>query len=155
MVFLPLLVLAAIFFFIFRALKARKPDNHAYKSAVGLSLAAAFLLFWVNGAVGIIGASRDDVNMLYGGVFAVGLVGSILVRFEPNGMALVLFTAALVQTSIAAVALMAGWGASGPIWPWDILGLTVFFTALWIGAALLFRKAAQAQQLAAAETAQA
>jgi len=43
------------------------------------------------------------------------------------------------------VALIAGWGSTGPSWPGDILVLTGFFAALWVGSALLFRKAAREQ----------
>jgi hypothetical protein len=68
--------LVAAVVLVFMVLKARKPDNTAYKSAVGLALAAAFILIWVNGAVGIIGAARNDANMMYGGVLAVGSIGA-------------------------------------------------------------------------------
>ena len=47
------------------------PTNTAYRWAVGVALAAAFILFWVNGAVGIIGADGDDANSMYYGVLAV------------------------------------------------------------------------------------
>jgi len=49
------------------------------------------------------------------------------------------------------IALAAGWGASGPRWPLDILGLTGFFVALFALPAMLFRKAAREQSLAGAE----
>lgn len=31
---------------------------------------------------------------------------------------------------------------AAPNWPWDVLTLTGFFAALWLGSARLFRKAA-------------
>ena len=34
-------------------------------------------------------------------------------------------------------------GTAGASWPWDVLVLTGFFTALWIVSARLFRKAAR------------
>jgi NADH:ubiquinone oxidoreductase subunit 2 (subunit N) len=142
MMFLPLIVLAAAFIVVFMVLRARKPDNTAYQSAVGIALVAAFLLFWVNGAVGIIGAARDDANMMYYGVLAVGFIGAIIARFQPHGMARTLFATALAQVLVAAIALIAGLGSTGPIWPWDILTLTGFFVALFVGSAWLFRNAA-------------
>ena len=148
--FLPLVALAAAFLVVFMVLKARKPDNTAYKSAIGLALVAAFLLFWVNGAVGIIGAARNDANLMYGGVLAVGIIGAIIARFQPHGMARALFATALAQALVAVIALIAGLGSTAPIWPWDILILTGFFAALWVGSALLFRKAAREQLLAGA-----
>ncbi|MFC1475811.1 hypothetical protein ACFLQW_02270 [Candidatus Zixiibacteriota bacterium] len=141
--FLPLIVLAAVFIVVFMVLKARKPDNTAYKSAVGVALAAAFFLFWVNGAVGVIGDPNDDANMMYGGVLAVGFIGALIARFQPQGMARALFATALAQALVAVIALIAGLGTTGPIWPWDILIATGFFAALWAGSAWLFRKAAR------------
>lgn len=38
---------------------------------------------------------------------------------------------------------LAGWGATGPSWPLDVAGLTVFFAALFGGAAWLFPQAAR------------
>jgi len=148
--FLPLVVLAAAFILVFKVLKAMKPGNTSYKSAVGLALAAAFLLFWVNGAVGIIGDESDDANMMYFGVLAVGFIGAIIARFEPHGMARTMFATALAQTSVGIIALIAGWGSTGPIWPWDILILTGFFVAMFVGSALLFRHAAREQSPAGA-----
>ena len=141
--FLPLIVLAAVFIVIFMVLKARKPDNTAYKSAVGLALTAAFLLFWVNGAVGIIGAAANDANMMYYGVLAVGFFGGLIARFQPQGMARTLFATAFTHTLVGAIALIAGLGSTGPIWPRDIFILTGFFVALFLGSAWLFRRAAR------------
>jgi hypothetical protein len=124
-------------------LAARKTGNTAYRAAVGVALAAAFILVWVNGAVGIIGTESDDANLMYGGVLAVGIIGAIIARFQPHGMARALFATALAQALVAGIALAAGLGSTGPIWPLDILALTGFFVALFIGSALLFRKAAR------------
>ncbi len=146
--FLLLGAIGAGFVAVFRVLAARMPGNTAYKFAVALALVAAFLLFWVNGAVGIIGDEDNDANMMYGGVVAVGFVGSIIARFQPHGMAHALFATALAQVLVAAIALSAGWGSSGPIWPRDVLFLTAFFAALWGGSALLFRRAAAREQTA-------
>ena len=55
-------------------LAAIKVGNIVYRSAVGLALTAAFILIWVNGAVGIIGSENNDANLMYGGVFGVFVV---------------------------------------------------------------------------------
>ncbi|MEK7348123.1 MAG: hypothetical protein AABZ94_04565 [Candidatus Eisenbacteria bacterium] len=124
-------------------LAVRKTGDNAYRAAVGVALAAAFILVWVNGAVGIIGTGSDDANLMYGGVLAVGIIGAIIARFQPHGMARALFATALAQALVAVIALAAGLGSTGPIWPLDILALTGFFVALFVGSALLFRKAAR------------
>jgi hypothetical protein len=123
--------------------------NTTYRSAVGLALATAFLLFWVNGAVGIIGAEGDDANVMYYGVLAVGIIGAIIARFQPHGMARALFATALAQALVAVIALVAGLGAplSGPA---EILILNGFFVALFVGSAWLFRHAAREQHPAGA-----
>ncbi len=126
-------------------LAARKTGNTAYRSAVGVALAAAFILVWVNGAVGIIGTEHDDANLMYGGVLAVGIIGAIIARFRPHGMARALFATALAQVLVAVIALIAGFGSTGPTWPLDILVSTGFFAALWLLSAWLFRKAAREQ----------
>lgn len=123
-------------------LATRMAANNTYRFGVGLALAASFILIWVNGAVGIIGNEDNEANMLYLGVLAVGIVGAALARFRPRGMARALLATAIAQAAVAIVALVAGWGSSGPAWPADVLVLTAFFVALWLGSALLFRRAA-------------
>ena len=123
-------------------LAKRKADNAAYRFAVGVALAAAFILIWVNGAVGIIGDESNDANMMFFGVLAVGIIGAIIARFEPAGMVRAMYATALAQAGVAAIALIAGLGSSAPIWPKDILVMTGLFVALWLLSAWLFRKAA-------------
>ena len=113
-----------------------------YRLAAGFALAATFLLVWVNAAVGIIGSENNDSNLLFFGVPVVALLGALLARFHPNGMAHAMFAAAMAQVLIAAVALVAGWGSDGPAWPRDVLVMSGFFTAMWLLSGLLFRKAA-------------
>ncbi len=80
--------------------------------------------------------------MMYFGVLAVGIIGAIIARFQPPGMARALYATALAQTAVAVIALIAGLGSTAPIWPKDILLLTGFFVALWLLSAWLFRNAA-------------
>jgi hypothetical protein len=72
--------------------------------------------------------------MAFYGVLVIGVVGALLARFEPSGMARAMFATAGAQILVFGIALIAGWGFIGPI--------TFFFTAFWIGAAILFQKAA-------------
>jgi hypothetical protein len=128
------------------ALAAKRTVDTAYRSAVGVALAAAFILVWVNGAVGVIGTERDVANLMYGGVLAVGIIGAIIARFQPHGMARALFATALAQALVAVIALIAGLGSAGPTWPLDILMLTGFFSALWLISAWMFLKTAREER---------
>jgi hypothetical protein len=131
-------------------LAARKAGNIAYRSAVGVALAAAFILVWSNLAVGVIGTEDDNANLMYAGVLAVGIIGAIVARFRPRGMARALFATALAQALVAVIVLIFGLGLpwSGPV---EILALNGFFVALFVGSALLFRYAAREQLPARAE----
>lgn len=122
---------------------ARKTGNTAYRVAAGLSLAGIFFLVWLNAAVGIIGTERNEANLMFGGVIAVGVIGAIVARFQAVGMARTLVAMGLAQILVAAIALIGGLGSTGPVWPNDVLGLTCVFTALWFASALLFRRAAR------------
>ena len=118
-------------------LAARVTSSKAYRAAVAVALAAAFILVWMNLAVGIIGNEENPANLMYGGVLAVGLVGAVIARFQPHGMARVLVATALAQALVAVIALIAGLGYT--------LILTGFFVALWLTSARLFRIAAREQ----------
>jgi hypothetical protein len=117
-------------------LAARKSGNRAYRAAVGVAVAAAFFLVWVNLAVGIIGTEGNPANLMFAGVLAVGIAGAVTARFKPLGMAYALVATAAAQALVAAIALAAGWGS--------IFALTGFFVALWLISAWLFRKSGAA-----------
>ena len=131
--------------FIIYTLAVRKTENTAYRAAVGIALAAAFFLVWVNGAVGIIGDENNDANMMYAGVLAVAIAGAIIARFQPHGMARALYASAIAQALVPAVTLFAGLSPVRLILSWDVLFLTVFLAALWIVSARLFHRAARSQ----------
>lgn len=125
-------------------LVARKGGTIAYRAAVGVALAAALLLVWINGAVGIIGSEDNPANLLYGGVLAIGFIGAIVALLEPRGMARALFATALAQALVPVIAFII-WKPSFAEAP-GILGvfvLNAFFAMLFVGSALLFRRAAR------------
>ena len=131
-------------------LAARMTGNIAYRAAVGVAVVAAFILIWMNLAVGIIGSEDNPANLMYGGVLAVGILGALIVRFRPHGMARALAATALAQALVGVIALIAGLGSTGANWPGVIVFLTGFFAALWLVSAWLFRKAAREQTSAGA-----
>jgi hypothetical protein len=130
-------------------LAARVMGNAAYRAAVGVALAAAFILVWVNLAVGVIGTEHHPANLMYGGVLAVGIIGAVIARFQPDGMARALVATALAQALVALIAAIAGMGS--PVSPpLEILGVNALFAVLWLISAWLFRKAAGEQTPAGA-----
>ena len=126
-------------------LVARKADNIEYRAAVGLAVVAAFILIWVNLAVGLIGSEDNPANLMYVGVLAVGIIGAIIARLQSHGMARALFATALTQALVAVIALITGMHQA-PYTSLDaFLGGNGFFVALFVLSALLFRKAAREQ----------
>ena len=119
-------------------LVARKAGAIAYRAAVGVALAAALLLVWVNGAVGIIG--NGPVNLMYFGVLAVLVIGAAVARLEPQGMARALFATALAQALVPVIALVI-WKPDFSPGVLQVFGLNAFFVILFVGSALLFRRA--------------
>lgn len=123
-------------------LGARASGNGAYRAAVGLAVATAFVLVWMNLAVGIIGNEDNPANLMFGGVLAVGLIGALIARFQPRGMALALIATAVAQVLVAVIAMSAGMESP--------LLLCALYGALWLTSAALFRKAAADQSQAGA-----
>jgi hypothetical protein len=74
-------------------------------------------------------------------VLAVGIIGAIVARFRPHGMARALFATALAQASVAVIVLIFELGSGNP--PLEILALNGFFVGLFVGSAWLFREAAR------------
>lgn len=121
----------------------RASRDWGYRLGVLVTLATSILLFWINGAVGVIGSEADPQNLWFGLVLATVLFGAILVRFRAGGMSAVLTAAAAVQFGIGAWAYLAHWGAGTEKWPIVIFVTTGVFTSAWLVAAALFRGARQ------------
>ena len=109
----------------------------------GVAILAAFLLIWVNGAVGLIGSEANDWNLLFGAVLAVALLGSALAGFRARGMALAMLAAAVAQVVVTAVAVILGTdeGLSADLR--EIVFAGGGFGTLWLTSAALFRTAAR------------
>jgi hypothetical protein len=126
-------------------LVTKNVDRIAYRAAVGVALAAAFVLVWMNGV-----QVADDVNpaaVMYFGVPILGIIGATLARLQPDGMARALFATALAQALVLAIALMIR-NPQATSWTPGVLrgfGLNAFFVMVFFGSALLFRKAARAE----------
>ena len=87
---------------------------------------------------------------MYGAVFVVGFIGSLIARFKPHGMSLTLFAAVLVQMLVPVTALII-WAPPNTSWAPSILGvflLSAFFAYLFVVSAMLFRRADSNENLA-------
>jgi len=84
-------------------LVTRYRDAIAYRAAVGIAFAAAFLLTWGNF---VQMADVTPAAAMYFAVPIVAVIGAAVARLRPNGMARALFATALAQTLVLAVALI-------------------------------------------------
>ena len=138
------LVLAAGGVGLLRELISKQMGNQAYRLAVGLAVATVFLLVWMNVAVGGI-LGDDPANMMYFGVLLVGLTGTLLARLEPQGMSRALFATAFAMILVPAIALLIGTPAFANGVP-AVFGLHAIFALLFVGSALLFRRAGASEE---------
>jgi len=120
-------------------LTVRMARNWAYRGGVAASLAAAVLIAWATGAVGMIGSEGNPYNFLFYGAILVALGGAIAARFRPAGMAIAMIAAAIAHAAVAIGGLSA-----------DLRGAVVsmVFAGLWLLAAALFRKASRDRMFA-------
>jgi hypothetical protein len=125
-------------------LAVRVSRNYAYRGGVAVALLAAFLLVWINLAVGIIGSEDNPANLVFFAVIAIALSGSIVARFDAVGMARAMTVTALAQQLIAIMVLLVGLGRAEPPGPIGLFALISFFAFLWVASAALFHKAASA-----------
>lgn len=115
-------------------LAVRRAGGLAYRAGAAMALLPAFLLVWANLAVGVIGDEGNPANLMFAGVLGVALLGSMIARFRPRGMALAMAATAAAQALVGGIVLTAG--LDSPI------VISGFFTALWLVSAWLFGKAA-------------
>ena len=123
----------------------KKIGHSAYRWGSSFAIAAAFLLIWMSGAVGIIGAENNVANLMFVAVLAVALLGSLVVRFEARGMSRVMLVTGALQALAGGIGFVLESNANHSAWPFEIVYLTIFFVALWLISAWFFSKAADVQ----------
>ncbi|QQV78850.1 hypothetical protein H5J25_05175 [Sphingomonas aliaeris] len=121
----------------------RVTDDRAYRAAMALALGGCVALLVINGAVGIIGDERDDANLLFAAVLAVGLVGSTLTRFRAAGMRRVMTAMAVAQALVPVIAYNAIPGARETLLRPEVVAATLVFVSIWLASGWLFRKVAR------------
>ncbi len=119
-------------------------SNKAYRFAMGLAVATAFVLTWANFVLAV---DVSLANFMYFGVVVVGLVGAAIARLRASGMAVALFVTAMAQMLVPFIALVfwkthVAQGAAVPV-----LGLNGVFIVLFAMSALLFRRAARTHEM--------
>jgi hypothetical protein len=126
-------------------LLARLGNNRPYRLAVGVAVAAGFLLVWANLAVGLVGSEHNPANLLYGSVLAVALGGAFIARFQPLGMSRAMFAAALTYVVVTGIALLVWPPAVANAEPIanlpNVLVGNGLFAALWAVSGWLFQRA--------------
>ncbi len=113
-----------------------------YRIALIIGLLGAFLLFWVNAAVGIIGSENQEVNRLFAAIFIIGLVGTFISRFRSKGMAITMYVLALVQLLVTVIALIV-WPPPIISWTPSVLGVFLisgFFALIFCLSGILFAR---------------
>ena len=118
--------------------------SNAYRAATAVAVAAAFLLVWMNGAVGIIGSEDNAANLLFAGVLLVGLLGAALARLRARGMARALAAMAAAQALVPLVAWLAEIGPPQSLLAPEVYILSAFFVGAWLLSAGLFWRASNA-----------
>lgn len=114
-------------------LAVRLTKNRYARAGAFFAVLAGFVVIWANGAVGMIGGEDNPVNLWFGAVLMIAILGAIVSRFHARTMTTAMFVAGLAQ---AAIGLFAG------VLGTDMLGgiFTIVLASFWFISAALFRK---------------
>jgi hypothetical protein len=124
-------------------LAIRKAGSTAYRLGAGLAALTAFVLLWINGAVGVIGSEDNPANLVFFGVILVALAGSVLARFEAKGMARAMLAACGLTAAVMAAVPVFAWGADERPGAIGLMMLIGGFALMWGLSSALFAKAAR------------
>ena len=106
-----------------------------------MALGAAFLLIWINLAVGIVGNEDNPHNAAYFAEVLAGAATAFTAALRPAGMARAMLATAGFQLLVTALAAAGGWGASEPPGAIGVFGLNMAFALLWLISGALFWRA--------------
>ena len=122
-------------------LVVRTSGSLFYRAGACLAIAAGVLLVWVNGAVGFLGNEGNPANLMFAGVIAIAVLGSVIAGFKAKGMAWAMFAAATAQALVGVIALSTGWSSPGDAGLYEVVMGTSVFGTLWLVSGGLFRLA--------------
>ena len=114
----------------------------SYRAAFALALLGAFLVTWVNLAVGIVGSEDNPANQFFFLALLVGIIGAGVARLKAPGMVCAMFAAAI---SLGIAFVIAEMGPRDELWvpvSREALGIGIF-ALLFVASGLLFRRAAR------------
>lgn len=122
-----------------------KVKGREYKVALVLILGSSFFLIWSNLAVGIIGSEDNPFNLMYFGVIIIGIIGSLLSRFQAKGMAKTAYVMAIAQILVPIIALYIGrpeiTTAGELMGVIKVFAINIFFVVLFVAAGIFFQRA--------------
>lgn len=126
-------------------LLTRQAANVVYRIAAAAGLGATLLMVWANLAVGLIGSGPHLGNLMYLGVLAVGITGTVRSHLGARGMERSMYAMALSLILLAGIALAAGMHRYPGSSAGEVIGVNAFFAALFAISGVLFRYAALKQ----------
>jgi hypothetical protein len=124
----------------------RASGDTAFRLGAGTAIATAFLLIWVNLAVGFLGDEGNPANLMFAAVLSVAFGGGFLAHFRASGLARAMVAAAACQLVVGIVALVAGWASPGRAGLYEVVMGTSLFAGMWLVSAGLFATAARRQR---------
>lgn len=124
---------------------SRMGNSTSYRLGAAVAVVAGLLLIWINLAVGFLGSEDNPANLLFGAVLAVAVVGALVARFRPLGMARAMFAAALTQFAVPLVAAVI-WKPEIDLGMLKVLVFNGVFVGIWAVAGWLFRRASRVAQ---------
>lgn len=115
-------------------LAIRASGAWTYRLAALAAIGTAFLLVWVNLAVGFIGDEGNPANLMFAGVLGTAAVGSAIARLRARGMAITMACTSIAQGAVGIIARDQDWA---------VLPATLVFMGAWLVSAGLFALAAR------------
>lgn len=115
-----------------------KAGSVAQRIATIIALAAGFMIFWGNLAVGFIGSEDNPANLMYFVALLVAAGLAVVARFNADGMARVMFVTALMVALVPVIALLTRPDDFSPGVA-RVFGLNSVFVLMFVVAGFLFR----------------
>lgn len=132
------LAAALMLLFLGGAIELAMRTARTLQARAGVMIAglAAFLTFWINGAVGFIGSEDEMLNLGFYWLVLAALLATLFAWLRPSRMRWIMGAMALAQPLMGVLALRM---MPGHAVEWGVL---LFFAAIWLSSAACFNRAA-------------